>query len=60
TVCIGLATPLSATTQRFNFTHPSRRMNKHIFAMTALDMLRRELIGVNQAHYANIMRAPES
>jgi nicotinamide-nucleotide amidase len=60
TVCIGLVTPFSAAARRFNFTHLSRRMNKHIFALTALDMLRRELIGVNQAHYENILRAPES
>ena len=60
TVCIGLATPHSATAQRFNFTLPGRRMNKHIFAITALDMLRRDLIGVRQANYENILRAPVS
>ena len=58
TVCIGLATPLSTITQRFKFTLPSRRMNKHIFAVTALDMLRRDIIGVRQANYENILRAP--
>lgn len=46
TVCIGLATPLSVTGHRFNFTHHNRRMNKHIFAITALDLLRKELLGV--------------
>jgi len=45
TVCIGLATPLSATGHRFNFSDHSRRANKHIFAMTALDLLRKELLG---------------
>jgi len=46
TVCIGLATPLSVTGHRFNFTHHNRRMNNHIFALTALDLLRKELLGV--------------
>ena len=55
TVCIGLATPLSATAQRFQFTLPSRRMNKYIFAITALDMLRRDLIGVRQSDYESIL-----
>ena len=44
TVCIGLATPLSITGHRFNFAHHNRRMNKHIFALTALDLLRKELL----------------
>ncbi|UCD78697.1 MAG: CinA family protein, partial [Desulfobacterales bacterium] len=45
TVCIGLATPLSVTGYRFNFTHHNRKRNKHIFAVTALDVLRKELMG---------------
>lgn len=44
TVCIGLATPLSATGHRFNFSGHNRRVNKYIFAMTALDHLRQELL----------------
>jgi nicotinamide-nucleotide amidase len=60
TVCIGLVTPFSAAAQRFNFTDLSRRKNKHIFAITALDMLRRNLIDFNQPHYENILREPES
>jgi nicotinamide-nucleotide amidase len=45
TVCIGLATPLSVSGHRFNFPDHNRRMNKHIFAITALDLLRKELLG---------------
>lgn len=46
TVCIGLATPQSVTGRRFNFTFNDRRMNKHIFAATALELLRRELLSI--------------
>jgi nicotinamide-nucleotide amidase len=45
TLCIGLATPHSVVGRRFNFTFDNRRMNKQIFAITALDLLRRELLG---------------
>ena len=44
TVCIGLATALAATRYRFNFTGHNRRMNKYIFAIAALDLLRIELL----------------
>jgi nicotinamide-nucleotide amidase len=44
TVCIGLATPLSATAHRFYFPHHNRKRTKYIFAITALDLLRRELL----------------
>ncbi len=44
TVCIGLATPLTAGGYRFNFTGHNRRVNKYIFAITALDLLRKELL----------------
>ena len=47
TVCIGLATPLSVTAHRFKFTHNNRKINKQIFAATALDILRKALMGVN-------------
>ncbi len=47
TVCIGLATPLSVTGHRFKFTHNNRIMNKQIFAAAALNILRKELMGVN-------------
>jgi len=43
TLCIGIATPDGSKGRRFNFTFDSRMMNKKIFAMTALDMLRREI-----------------
>jgi len=44
TVCIGLATPLSVAGHRFNFGGHNRRTNKQIFALTALDLLRKELL----------------
>jgi nicotinamide-nucleotide amidase len=47
TVCIGLATENDVKGYRFNFTYGGRRdMNKRIFAMTALEMLRMELLGI--------------
>jgi nicotinamide-nucleotide amidase len=45
TVCIGLATPDTVFTHRFHFSSFNRLMNKKIFAITALDLLRRELLG---------------
>ncbi len=44
TVCIGLATPDTVKGYRFNFLFNQRLMNKKIFAMTALDLLRREFL----------------
>lgn len=44
TVCIGLATPCAVKGYRFNFPFDKRSMNKRIFAMTALDLLRQELL----------------
>ncbi len=46
TVCIGLATPEGVHAWRHLFAFGQRRMNKAIFAMTALDKLRRELLGI--------------
>lgn len=43
TVCIGLATPDAAYGYRFNFRFAKRLMNKRIFAIKALDVLRQEL-----------------
>jgi nicotinamide-nucleotide amidase len=43
TVCIGLATPNGVKGFRFVFPFNTRLMNKRIFAMKALDLLRREL-----------------
>lgn len=46
TVCIGLAAPQQAEGYRFTFLNLSRPMNKEIFAMTAMDVLRRHLLGI--------------
>ncbi len=46
TVCIGLATDTTVKTYRFCFPFGNRRMHKQIFAMTALDLLRREILQV--------------
>jgi nicotinamide-nucleotide amidase len=43
TVCVGLAAPEKTITRKFQFSFGRRLMNKRIFAMAALDMLRREL-----------------
>ena len=52
TVCIGLATPGDVRAYRFQYRFKNREMNKQIFAMTALDLLRRELMGVNPVEQA--------
>ncbi|MFH0998299.1 MAG: CinA family nicotinamide mononucleotide deamidase-related protein [Pseudomonadota bacterium] len=52
TVCIGLATPGNVRTYRFQYRFRNREMNKQIFAMTALDLLRRELMGANPMEQA--------
>lgn len=44
TVCIGLSTPKSSHGFQYNFSFPQRSMNKKIFAVKALDLLRRELL----------------
>jgi nicotinamide-nucleotide amidase len=44
TVCIGLAGPAEATGHEFRLRFASRGMNKSMFAMKALDTLRRELM----------------
>jgi nicotinamide-nucleotide amidase len=53
TVCIGLATPQTSITKRWtspygklSASYGSREKNKRWFAMMALEMLRRELIGI--------------
>lgn len=43
TLCIGLAGPTKITAHRLHFRFPSRNANKKIFAMSALDLLRRHL-----------------
>ncbi len=44
TVCIGIAGPNSVKGRRFYFPIKKRLLNKKIFAYTALDLLRKELI----------------
>lgn len=44
TVCMGLATPDEVKGFTFNFNFRDRMMNKRIFAVTALDLIRKELI----------------
>ena len=44
TVCIGIASPMGVEGRRFFFPFGERTRNKQIFAMTALDLLRRELM----------------
>jgi nicotinamide-nucleotide amidase len=48
TVCIGLATPAGARGFRFEFHGHARVLNKQLFAMKAMDLLRRELLGLPQ------------
>ena len=47
TVCIGLATPHGSIGHRFHFWFGSRSMHKQVFAVAALDVLRRELLGID-------------
>lgn len=44
TVCVGIATPRDVTARRFTRSFGRRVRNKEIFAMIALDTLRRELL----------------
>jgi nicotinamide-nucleotide amidase len=46
-VCIGLATATRSLAKRFNFFYGNRQAHKSIFAATALDMLRLELMGLS-------------
>jgi len=46
TVCIGLSTPIQEYGYRFQYTYDRRSMNKQMFAMKAMDVLRRELLGL--------------
>ncbi len=48
TVCIGIASPDSIKSFSYCFTFDSRIKNKEIFAMTALEILRRELLGITE------------
>jgi nicotinamide-nucleotide amidase len=46
TVCVGVAEPEGSKSSRYFFPFEDRSMNKQIFATTALDVLRRELIKI--------------
>jgi nicotinamide-nucleotide amidase len=50
TVWIGLATPGATYGYRFHYSYGRRAMNKLMFAMKALDVLRRELMGIAHAN----------
>ncbi len=51
TVCIGLATPDCSKGFKYNFAFGDRSMKKRIFAITALDILRREILGLGEEDY---------
>jgi nicotinamide-nucleotide amidase len=44
TVCIGVSSARGTSARRFFFPFPGRSMNKKIFAMSALDQLRKKLL----------------
>jgi nicotinamide-nucleotide amidase len=46
TVCIGLSSAEKTVSLRFRYNYLLRSMNKQMFAMKALDLLRRELLGL--------------
>jgi nicotinamide-nucleotide amidase len=46
TVCIGLSTPTQEFGYHFQYTYDRRSMYKQMFAMKAMDVLRRELLGL--------------
>jgi nicotinamide-nucleotide amidase len=51
TVCIGLATPDRTAGHRFHFWFGDRKMNKLMFAVAALEVLRRELLGLDPSRF---------
>jgi competence/damage-inducible protein CinA-like protein len=51
TVCIGLATARGSVGHRFHFWFGNRIMNKQMFAVAALDVLRRELLGLDPPQF---------
>lgn len=51
TVCIGLATPEGIFGHRFHFWFSSRTMHKQMFASAALEVLRRELMGLDPPRF---------
>lgn len=51
TVCIGLATPHGCAGYRFHFWFGDRTLNKQVFAVAALEVLRRELMGLDAPRF---------
>jgi nicotinamide-nucleotide amidase len=51
TVCIGLATPDDTAGQRFRFRFGNRTLNKQVFAVAALEVLRRELLALEPPQF---------
>jgi nicotinamide-nucleotide amidase len=51
TVCIAMATPHNCIAYRFYFRFGNRKMHKQMFASTALDVLRRELLGLDPPRF---------
>lgn len=51
TVCLGIATPEAAHGYRYCFPRADRAVNKQIFALAALDLLRRHLCGLAVGQY---------
>jgi len=51
TVCIALATPYDCVAYRFYFWFGNRKMHKQMFAAAALDVLRRELLGLDPPRF---------
>jgi nicotinamide-nucleotide amidase len=51
TVCIGLAAPNGTAGHRFHFWFGNRKMNKQVFATAALEVLRRELLGLDPPRF---------
>ena len=51
TVCIGLATARACIGHRFHFWFGNRILNKKMFAVAALEVLRRELLGLDPPRF---------
>ncbi len=51
TVCIGLAAPHVAVGHRFHFWFGDRTLNKQMFAVAALEVLRREILGIDPPQF---------
>ena len=54
TVCIGLATQDRTAGHRFHFWFGDRKMNKLMFAVAALEVLRRELLGLDPPQFLSV------